>query len=115
MMSKKYKKIKAFRQSGLPVTLENLAAYDTEWRERYDAKLEEFKKGGARYDSPEGADLRAELDELEDELLNKYPTVDLWDWVTTQRDWKELTREYGPIALASDEGGKLCYIILDRI
>jgi len=101
----KYKKIEVFRQSNLPVNMDNLKAYKDEWRRRFDEIVEA---------NPDMKIVNELSDALEIELLTKYKQNDHWDWVDSQRNWKKLTKEYGPIAVCHAESGKLIYLILDR-
>lgn len=106
-MRSKYKKIKVYRMSKLPVNTNHLEAYKNEWRNEYD-KLWEANRRDMKA-------LEIKSDELEQRLIEKYPNVSEWDWETSQRNWKYLTKKYGPISIASAENGQLIYLIMDQI
>ena len=118
MGKKRYKRITVMRQSGFPVTTENLIAFKSEWEKGFDALELELKSkypDGAEYAANVG-ELTPKLDELDKSLRAKYPNVENWDWNQTQKNWKKLTKEYGPIAIAmSGDKKKLVYVIMDQI
>ena len=103
----KYKKIPVIRQSYLPVTIENTIAYKQEWSKRYE-ELERKHLGNIQI-------LQDKANELETELKEKYNVVEYWDWGMSQVEWKKILREYGPVATAVSDAGKLMYVIMDQI
>lgn len=107
----KYKKIDVYRQSNLPVTLENLDAYKREFAETYDGYVKDIGK----LTQESMKELQPKVAQLEARLLRKYPQMEQWDWFESQKKWKELTMEYGPIAIVTSREGKLVYIIMDQL
>ena len=103
---KKYREIPVQRQSGLPVKLERLLAYKTEFRNTFDELWETYKS--------DIKDFQKRVDKLEQDLLEKYPRIDHWNWEISQREWRKLLDEYGPVAIAKDLNGNLVYLIMDE-
>lgn len=118
MGKKRYKRITVMRQSGFPVATENLIAFKKEWESKFDlyeAELKSKYPDGKEY-AAHIEELKPRLDALDAELRAKYPNVEQWDWHSTQKNWKKLTLEYGPIAIAmSGDKKKLVYVIMDQI
>jgi len=106
-MRRKYKKVKIYRMSGRPVQLQNLVEFQEAWRKKYDELYDLYGK--------DMKVLTVKLDEAEVELHKIYPCLEEWDWETSQRGWKYLTKKYGPIAIATSERGQLIYIIMDQM
>lgn len=110
------KKIRVMRQSKLPVKLENLSEFKKEWKDRYD---ELYDAHEAQYGkNVEKLPILAQkLEELESEMMVKYPTIEEWDWVNTKSNWKKLISDYGPIgvATAADNPNEIVYVILDQL
>ncbi len=95
------------RASGLPVNPENLDKYHEEFRIEYDKIDKEYGIG-------EKSQMMEPLEALEKKLLKKYPNVETWNFAKTQKQWKEMVEEYGPVAVALDQDtGKPVYVIMD--
>ena len=95
------------RKSGAPVDLEKLKKFDEEW-----------KKGFDNFKAIHGEDMKAlqeDLQKFEKELLEKYPVIEEWEFMTTKKAWLEKVKHYGPIFVArhADNLDELVYVIND--
>ena len=101
--------MKAIRYSGLPVNLENLKAWQSEWTLAFD----ELKlKHGSNM-----LDLQTDLAVVEKELAKKYPTSEDWSFVKTQKAMKlKIEEVQAPILIAksSDNSNEILYVIMDQ-
>ena len=113
---KRYRQIDVYRMSGGPVSIESSKKFQEEWQIGYDVILKR-NQSGLKDDKDNAMKLiQTDCEKLEKSLLEKYPTSEQWDWVDTQKEWKELTRLYGPIAILSNsETNRLSYVILDQL
>lgn len=100
--------MKVIRQSGMPVQLQNLESYKSEWTLEFD-KLQ--AKHGLNM-----LDLSKDAAVLETELLKKYGTIEIWEPLKTAKAWRSKVLEYGPILVATQQGSKeLVYVIADQL
>lgn len=101
------KKIKIFRMSGLPVKEDQLDAYREEWKSGFD-----------KYEKKHGKDmlsLQEDLAKLENELNDKYKTIEEIDFIKTKKAWSDLMDEYGNIMVSRHrDTGEILYIIIDE-
>ncbi len=111
----KFKKIQVVRQSRGPIEPEHIEAYQNEWREEFDKLDKSIGAHQEDHDKRDFESMNAQLEALRDRLVAKYPYIGEWDWITTQREWKEKTQHYGPIAVAYSAHGKLIYLICDEL
>jgi len=107
MSRRKYKAVRVQRQSGLPVNIEDLENYKNEWRIKFDTIFNDNKSN-----MPECQKL---CDIEEAKLFDKYPTVQEWEWMTSQKDWREKTTEFGMISVNYDVNGIAVYMIMDDV
>lgn len=100
-------KIKTFRQSGLPVDLDQLEQFDKEFKAAYDKIYNEHGK-----DMPK---VEAALQKLDEELASKYDTVVEMDLLTEEDDIKNFLTKYGNYMTTTHrDTGELLYVILDQ-
>lgn len=100
-------KVKTFRQSGLPVDLDQFDAFDKEWKDGYDAIMEKFGRDMQK--------IHEHTEMLQEQLNAKYDTVTEWDFMADSHDLLRAVEKYGPIITATHkETGELLYIIADQ-
>lgn len=101
--------MKVMRMSGRPVTLEDFAAYDAEFKENFD-----------RIQAEVGQDMlefQRRLIALDDELKPKYKLVQDWPFPGTLEEINTIVTTYEtPIMFAksAEEGNELCLILMDE-
>ena len=98
--------IRVLRQSGLPIELEDLNSYKKKWEDGFDAIKNECGEDRKQ--------MQERLQNLEDELKAEYGQDTRWKLVTTQKQMKEIVKEYGMIAAAMTHHDELVYLILDE-
>lgn len=101
-------KLRLIRYSGLPVSKENLAQYDAEFKAAYDKIQEEH-----------GQDMLAvhtALQELDKQLSSKWSSIEAASIPKSAKAWKNLLAEYDcPIMLARSQENpeELVFVIMD--
>lgn len=87
-------KLTLYRQSGLPVKLESLKAYETDWKEVYDKATERAKLDMLK--------LNRMLRFLERQLIKKHGSEVVLDVPQTNEAWNALIKSYEdtPIMIA---------------
>jgi hypothetical protein len=102
-------KLRLARMSGRPVSAENLAAYEAEFKERYDKILEAH-----------GNDMltvHQELLKLDQELQGKWQRIEVEALPKSGKGWHELLEKFdAPVMLAksSENVGELVLVIMDE-
>jgi len=102
-------KLRIQRFSGMPVSMENLAAYDTEFKARYDDILAQY--------SPDMLEVHKRLQELDNELQAKWNQIESEPLPKSTRAWQKLVQKYeAPVMLAqnAENAKELLLIIMDR-
>lgn len=104
-------KVKVVRRSGRPVTLDQVALFENEFRARFDAIADKYH--GKMVESQPLVE--QELAEVDRELAQKYDTIAEWDLMVTVEKWGEAIRTYGNILVATHrDTGELMYVIEDQ-
>lgn len=103
-------KLQLVRMSGRPVSMQNLAEYDAEFKAEYDKILEAH--------SPDMLTVHQKLKELDEVLNNKWKLVEQQEIPKSAKAWKQLLEQYDcpvMIAQSAEEGqvGKLVMVIMD--
>jgi len=102
-------KLRIQRFSGMPVAMENLAAYDTEFKARYDDIM-------AKY-SPDMLEVHKHLQELDAELQAKWNQIESEPVPKSAKGWQRLIAKYqAPVMLAqsAENSKELLLIIMDQ-
>lgn len=102
-------KLRIQRFSGMPVSMENLAAYDKEFKESYDQILATY--------SPDMLEVHKHLQELDAELQAKWNQVEAEPLPKSAKAWQALVQKYQcPVMLAqsSENPKELLLIIMDQ-
>ena len=101
-------KVKVIRTSGNPVSTEEAANYQEEWRKEFDKIWN---------DDTKPAEERSKLiDELEVRLKEKYDdlTVVTWDLPNSGKKWTEVLSEYGNVLVTTNAAtGELLLVVHD--
>lgn len=101
--------MKLMRASGLPVELENLNAYQTEWTAEFDRLKDKHKT--------DMLSLQSDLAALENELLAKYKCIIDIDFIKSQKGLKKLMDTYQcpiMVAVSAADAKELVYVLMDR-
>lgn len=102
-------KLRLARMSGRPVSAENLAQYETEFKARYDQILEQH-----------GQDMltvHQELLKLDEELQGKWQRIEVEALPKSAKAWHELLEKFdAPVMLAksSENVKELILVIMDE-
>jgi hypothetical protein len=102
-------KLRLARMSGRPVSAENLASYESEFKERYDTILAQH-----------GQDMMTvhqELLKLDEELQGKWQRIEMEDLPKSRKGWHELLEKFdAPVMLAksSENVEELVLVIMDE-
>ena len=102
-------KLRLVRMSGKPVSMENLAAYTAEFKEKYDLILEKHGK--------DMLSVHQEVLKLDEELSNKWRKIEVESLPKSGKGWHELLEKVGaPIMLAksSENVEELVLVIMDE-
>jgi hypothetical protein len=95
-----------FRQSGLPLNVQDLQAFETEFKKRYDELL-----------AVHGLDMQEmhkALELLDVELKQKWKLLDQENLPKSNRGWKQLCEKYqAPVMVAmSQDNPKTCVLMI---
>lgn len=102
-------KLRLARMSGKPVSAENLAQYESEFKQQYDKILEQH-----------GQDMltvHQELLKLDNELQGKWQRIEMESLPKSAKGWRELIAKFeAPIMLAQslDKPDELVLVIMDE-
>lgn len=108
-------KVKAMRQSGLPVSIESYIEFNQRWRTTYDKVLEKYHTTGSDNNvvMPKIQKILARYESL---LRRQYKDIEEWDLITSTQEWIALIKQYGPMVVAVDsETQELVYVIADEL
>ncbi len=101
--------MKVMRMSGRPVSLEQFAAYDAEFKERFDLIAAEVGQDMMAF--------QAKLVDLDAELKPKYNLVEDWPMPATVEEVNAILTAYEtPImyAKSAEEGNEICLVLMDE-
>ncbi len=101
--------MKVMRMSGRPVSLEQFAAYDAEFKERFDAIQAEV--------GPDMLTFQARLVALDEELKPKYNLVEDWPIPSTVEEINAIVTAYEvPLmyAKSAEEGNEIMLVLMDQ-
>jgi hypothetical protein len=108
-------KLRVCRASGMPVQIDHIEKFQSEYRTAYDKILDKFHTAQTKaIDAQLSQRMTRLLARVEKSLHRKYPNASEWDFMSDTESWSAKVTEYGPIALAQNRDTKeLTYVILD--
>ncbi len=107
------KKIKTMRISGHPIELEDIKAYNEEWKTLFDKAMDKCKVKDSEV--PDMLRLQKLLAKLEGVLGRKYDRVTEWDFLKTKKAWEVRMEEFGNIMVTkAADTGEMIYVIMDE-
>lgn len=102
-------KLRTVRFSGLPVSQDNLEAYNAEFQQRYDKIMETCGNDMLK--------VHEELQKLDAELQQKFQQIESFELPKSAKGWQKLLESFdAPIMLAKSSEGKneLVFVIMDQ-
>jgi len=108
-------KVTLVRASGRPVNIDNIQAYEQEFRTQYDKVLAHVGVNEQSIMNEDtGTRINKLLNRIQKILLKKYPVQEEVQLPKSQRAWSKLVAQVGPVAVATrlDKAG-VALVIMD--